>query len=206
MPRARNILLSLWIAGAACTDDPATVVPPPPAGATSALRSLVARPDSVAVIYLPSERALRAVSPRGVELWRVTLPGSGRVIGDLVVAPNSAVYLRTVTRMLCYGAGGELAWSHELPAAASADRLYTPAAMTNSGAVVAATPQHLVAFDHRGVQMWEADLPLGESLVAPPSVLRDGTIVAVGQQFAVALHPDGKAAWQTSLAAPRAAR
>ncbi len=157
--------------------------------------SIVARPDSVLVIYDPTTHRLAAWSPKAVEVWRLALPPGEKVIGLPVAAADSTVYLRVTNEVLAVSADGKLVWQTTMPPAVGDPSIYSPAALTNSGVVLAKTAVQLVAYDPRGVEMWQFNLPLNEELRTSPLVADNGAICVATAGGLAAVSPAGVLNW-----------
>ncbi|MCA3011426.1 MAG: PQQ-binding-like beta-propeller repeat protein [Myxococcaceae bacterium] len=163
------------------------------------------RLDSVSVHYEPQERRFTAWSPAGATVWTVTLPNDDVLVGVPCVAPDSSVYVRGRKALYALSPAGALAWDYAAAPLDEAPSLASPAALRNSGAVLATALNTVVALAPDGAEMWRHRLTKQRTLRSAPSVGPNGFVTFATSDGLTQIGEDGLTVWErpeTARAAP----
>ena len=157
------------------------------------------------VIVLPNSVVIRAradelsgVGPDGKVKWSLKLEGGEQVLGIPSAAPNSTSYVRTTSSLRALSPEGEWLWKVPLPAhvAKGGSFAYSPAAMTDSAAVVLVEGQTYRAYTPAGEARWDISVDANEMPRSPPQVAPDGQVYLLTDQSLYAVLPTGKLRWR----------
>lgn len=148
-------------------------------------------------IYIQGDSGFSAVSPSGIQKWRV-LPGDSGSAATPAIGQDGTIYIGSslATKLYAYSPDGISKWAAELPSGPGG-----PPAIGDNGTIYV-SGQIFKAFAPDGTPLWSLNIaaPLsGPSVVSPA-----GAIYVCGPDRSLyAITADGQVSWNAIAAYPR---